>query len=80
MTHRLAQLEKSTGLVAQPDSAGELAAALRRLQSEPELLESCGQAGQVRFAAEYRIAEVARHIRAVYADAAQGTARRRSGT
>lgn len=61
-----------TGLVVQPDSAEELAAALRRLQAEPELLERFGQAGQQRFATEFRIAEVARRIRAVYADVVSG--------
>jgi rhamnosyl/mannosyltransferase len=55
-----------TGLIVPPDSAEALADALRQLQARPELPERYGQAGRERFVSEYRIARVARRIRAVY--------------
>ncbi len=57
-----------TGLLVRPGSVCELAQALRRLAADPELRARMGQAGRQRFREHFTIAEVARRIRAVYAD------------
>lgn len=62
-------VHERTGLLVAPGDAAALAAALQRLQQEPELARRWGEAGRQRWQQNYRPAAVSAQIRSLYAQA-----------